>query len=59
MQPAGQPILGAVSQFEKAFLVAKLRGARDRASAVARKRMEGRKVALVGGADALGEARSV
>jgi DNA invertase Pin-like site-specific DNA recombinase len=36
-------ILGAVSEFEKANLVAKLRGARDRASAAAGKRVEGRK----------------
>jgi DNA invertase Pin-like site-specific DNA recombinase len=37
-------ILGAVSQFEKAMLVAKLRGARDRASAAqGGKRIEGRK----------------
>jgi DNA invertase Pin-like site-specific DNA recombinase len=36
-------ILGAVSQFEKASLVAKLRGARDRQSAVEGKRIEGRK----------------
>ncbi len=36
-------ILGAVSEFEKANLVAKLKGARDRASAAAGKRIEGRK----------------
>lgn len=36
-------ILGAVSEFEKAALVAKLRGARDRASTAAGKRIEGRK----------------
>lgn len=36
-------ILGAVSEFEKANLVAKLKGARDRASATAGKRVEGRK----------------
>lgn len=36
-------ILGAVSEFEKANLVAKLKGARDRASASAGKRVEGRK----------------
>lgn len=36
-------ILGAVAQFEKASLVAKLRGARDRASAAVGKRIEGRK----------------
>lgn len=36
-------ILGAVSEFEKANLVAKLRGARDRKSVAAGKRIEGRK----------------
>ncbi|WP_237703791.1 recombinase family protein [Rhodospirillum rubrum] len=36
-------ILGAVSEFEKANLVAKLKGARDRASISAGKRVEGRK----------------
>lgn len=36
-------ILGAVSEFEKANLVAKLRGARDRASVAAGCRIEGRK----------------
>jgi DNA invertase Pin-like site-specific DNA recombinase len=36
-------ILGAVSEFEKANLVAKLRGARDRKSAAAGRRVEGRK----------------
>jgi DNA invertase Pin-like site-specific DNA recombinase len=36
-------ILGAVSEFEKANLVAKLKGARDRASAAAGRRVEGRK----------------
>jgi DNA invertase Pin-like site-specific DNA recombinase len=36
-------ILGAVAEFEKANLVAKLRGARDRASAAAGRRIEGRK----------------
>jgi DNA invertase Pin-like site-specific DNA recombinase len=36
-------ILGAVSEFEKANLVAKLKGARDRASAAEGKRIEGRK----------------
>jgi DNA invertase Pin-like site-specific DNA recombinase len=36
-------ILGAVSEFEKNGLVAKLKGARDRRSAVAGKRIEGRK----------------
>jgi DNA invertase Pin-like site-specific DNA recombinase len=36
-------IMGAVSEFEKAMLVAKLKGARDRASAKAGKRIEGRK----------------
>ena len=36
-------ILGAVAQFEKANLVSKLKGARDRKSAAAGKRIEGRK----------------
>ncbi|PWC32587.1 recombinase family protein [Azospirillum sp. TSO35-2] len=36
-------ILGAVAEFEKANLVAKLKGARDRAAASAGKRVEGRK----------------
>jgi DNA invertase Pin-like site-specific DNA recombinase len=36
-------ILGAVAEFEKANLVAKLRGARDRVSAAAGRRIEGRK----------------
>lgn len=36
-------ILGAVSQFEKASLVAKLRSARDRKSAALGRRIEGRK----------------
>lgn len=36
-------VLGAISQFEKAMTVAKLKGARDRASASAGKRVEGRK----------------
>lgn len=36
-------ILGAVSQFEKAMVVAKLRGARDRKSREAGRRIEGRK----------------
>ncbi|HYI82858.1 MAG TPA: recombinase family protein [Acetobacteraceae bacterium] len=36
-------ILGAVSEFEKANLVAKLKGARDRASAAHGRRIEGRK----------------
>lgn len=36
-------VLGAVAEFEKASLVAKLRGARDRRSAVQGRRVEGRK----------------
>ncbi len=36
-------ILGAVAQFDKAMTVAKLKGARDRKSAAAGKRIEGRK----------------
>lgn len=35
-------VLGAISQFEKASLVVKLKGARDRASAKAGRRVEGR-----------------
>jgi len=46
-------ILGAVSQFEKASIVAKLRGARDRASATAGRRIEGRKATLIGEALAM------
>jgi DNA invertase Pin-like site-specific DNA recombinase len=45
-------ILGAVSEFEKNGLVAKLKGARDRRSAVAGKRIEG--VTRVPTADMLG-----
>lgn len=48
-------ILGAVSQFQKASLVAQMRGARDRASKAAGRRVEGRKPTLVG--DALAMAR--
>jgi DNA invertase Pin-like site-specific DNA recombinase len=36
-------VLGAISQFEKAQFVAKLKGARDRASRAAGRRVEGRK----------------
>jgi DNA invertase Pin-like site-specific DNA recombinase len=50
-------ILGAVAQFEKASLVAKLRGARDRGSAAAGRRIEGRKPVLAG--DALALARKL
>jgi DNA invertase Pin-like site-specific DNA recombinase len=50
-------ILGAVSQFEKASLVAKLRSARDRGSAAAGRRVEGRKPVLTG--DALALARKL
>jgi DNA invertase Pin-like site-specific DNA recombinase len=39
-------ILGAVSQFEKAMLVAKLRGARDRKRRLTGKKVEGRKSLL-------------
>ena len=46
-------ILGAVAQFERASTVAKLRGARDRASAAAGRRIEGRKPVLTGEALAL------
>jgi DNA invertase Pin-like site-specific DNA recombinase len=48
-------ILGAVAQFQKASLVAQMRGARDRASKVAGRRIEGRKPTLMG--DALAMAR--
>lgn len=48
-------ILGAVSQFEKAGVVAKLKGARDRASKEAGRRIEGRKATLTG--DALATAK--
>ena len=36
-------VLGAIAEFDKAMTVAKLRGARDRKSAAAGKRIEGRK----------------
>lgn len=48
-------ILGAVAQFEKAMVVAKLKGARDRKSAAAGKRIEGAKPTLIG--DALATAK--
>jgi DNA invertase Pin-like site-specific DNA recombinase len=41
-------ILGAVAQFEKAMVVAKLKGARDRASKAAGRRVEGAKATLTG-----------
>lgn len=43
MVEAVRQILGVMAQLEKALTVAKLRGARDRASAEAGKRVEGRK----------------
>lgn len=43
MVDAVRQMLGVMSQLEKALTVAKLRGARDRASAVAGRRIEGRK----------------
>ena len=43
MGEAVRQILGVIAQLEKALTVAKLRGARDRASAEAGKRVEGRK----------------
>ena len=46
-------IFGAVSEFEKSTIVAKLRGARDRASAAAGHRVEGRKPTLIGDALAM------
>jgi hypothetical protein len=48
-------VAGAFQEFEKARLVHKLRGARDRASAAAGRRVEGRKPTLIG--DALAMAR--
>lgn len=50
-------ILGAVAEFEKANLVAKLRGARDRASAAAGRRVEGRKGYAETNPEVLREAR--
>jgi hypothetical protein len=38
-----QEVLGAIAEFDKAMTVAKLKGARDRASAAAGRRIEGRK----------------
>ena len=43
MVEAVRQILGVMAQLEKALTVAKLRGARDRKSAEAGKRVEGRK----------------
>jgi DNA invertase Pin-like site-specific DNA recombinase len=43
MVEAVRQMLGVMAQLEKAMTVAKLRGARDRASAAAGKRVEGRK----------------
>jgi DNA invertase Pin-like site-specific DNA recombinase len=48
-------ILGSVAEFDRASTVAKLRGARDRASSAAGYRVEGRKASLIG--DALAMAR--
>ena len=50
-------VLGAFAQMERTRLVKKLRGARDRASAAAGRRIEGRKPVLVG--DALALARKL
>ena len=50
-------VLGAFAQMEKTRLVKKLRGARDRASAAAGRRIEGRKPVLAG--DALALARKL
>ena len=44
----GRQMRGMIAEYEKARLVLKLRGARDRASAAAGRRVEGRKVVLVG-----------
>ena len=52
---AMRQVAGAFAEFEKARLVHKLRGARDRASAAAGRRVEGRKATLIG--DALATAR--
>jgi hypothetical protein len=46
-------VAGAFAHYEKARLVQKLRGARDRASAAAGKRIEGAKPTLTGEALAL------
>ncbi|HYI83667.1 MAG TPA: serine recombinase, partial [Acetobacteraceae bacterium] len=46
---AMRQVAGAFAEFEKARLVHKLRGARDRASEAAGWRVEGRKPTLVGG----------
>ncbi|TGP59547.1 recombinase family protein [Mesorhizobium sp. M2D.F.Ca.ET.225.01.1.1] len=50
-------ILGAVSEFEKAQLVAKLRGARDRASKAAGRRVEGNHGYRVSSPDLIREAK--
>jgi DNA invertase Pin-like site-specific DNA recombinase len=50
---AMRQVAGAFAEFEKARLVAKLRGARDRASDAAGRRVEGRKATLTGEALAL------
>ena len=52
-----QQVLGAIAQFDRATTVAKLRGARDKASAAAGHRVEGRKATLTG--DALALARKL
>jgi DNA invertase Pin-like site-specific DNA recombinase len=52
---AMRQVAAAFSQFEKARLVGKLKGARDRASIAAGRRIEGRKPALIG--EALATAR--
>jgi DNA invertase Pin-like site-specific DNA recombinase len=52
---AMRQVAGAFAEFEKARLVHKLRGARDRASAAAGRRVKGRKPTLIG--DALAMAR--
>jgi DNA invertase Pin-like site-specific DNA recombinase len=46
-------VAGAFAQYEKARLVEKMRGARDRASKAAGRRVEGRKATLVGEALAM------
>jgi DNA invertase Pin-like site-specific DNA recombinase len=50
-------VAGAFAEYERARMVEKLRGARDRASAAAGRRIEGRKPVLVG--DVLALARKL
>ena len=50
-------VLGAIAEFDKAMLVAKLKGARDRKSAEAGRRIEGRKGFSVTNPEAVALAR--